>query len=98
MTCQLLQLGLQRLVWRLIGLLQTESETEIKCLCVWGGGQNVNIYRLNAQLHSLSVEFNGFIIISFLVFLKGLSDEEVGAFEVQLLPGLERVALLGLDC
>lgn len=36
-------------------------------------------YCLNAQFHSLSVQFNSFIIIPLLVFLKGLGDEEVGA-------------------
>lgn len=57
----------------------------------------VEIYRLNAQLHSLSVQFDGFIIISLLVFLKSLGDQEVGTLKVHLLPGFQWVALLGLD-
>lgn len=57
----------------------------------------MKIYRLNAQFHSLSVQFNGFVVISLLVFLKGLSDQEVGTFQVHLLPGLQGVALLCLD-
>lgn len=54
-------------------------------------------HRINAKLHSLSVQFNGFIIISLLVFLEGLGDQEVGTLQVHLLPGLQWVTLLCLD-
>lgn len=53
-------------------------------------------YSVNTQLHSLSVQFNGFIIISLLVLLKGLGDQEVGTLQVHLLPWLQRVIVLRL--
>lgn len=46
------------------------------------------IYRFNAELHSLSVQFNGFITVSFLILLKSLGDQEVGPLHVHLLSGL----------
>lgn len=51
-------------------------------------------YRLNAQLHRLSVQFNSFIVVSFLVFLKSLSNQEVGPLKIHLLPGLQGVNFL----
>lgn len=54
-------------------------------------------YRLNAQLHSLSVQFYSFIIIPLLIFLKGLGNQEVGTLQIYLVAGFQRVALLGLD-
>lgn len=53
-------------------------------------------YTGDAELHSLSVQFNGFIVVSLLIFFKGLRDQEVGALQVHLLPGLQRVVLLSL--
>lgn len=82
----------------------TEGDTNVKgnrhkslWLREWRQLERVKIYRLNAQFHSLSVQFNGFIIIFLLIFLKGLSDQEVGTLQVHLLPGLQGVALLCLD-
>ena len=82
------------------------SDMNMKCLeFMWAaqvtfspsGEREGKRYRLNAQLHSLSVQLDGFIVVSLLVFLKGLSDQEVGPLHVHLLPGLQRVALLCLD-
>ncbi|MEQ2196892.1 hypothetical protein XENOCAPTIV_017169, partial [Xenoophorus captivus] len=48
-------------------------------------------------LHSLSVEFYSFIIVPFLIFLKGLGNQEVGTLQIHLVVGFQRVTLLGLD-
>lgn len=61
------------------------------------GGQGGGTYCVYAQLHSLSVQFNGLVVISLLVLLEGLGDQEVGSLQVHMLPGLQRVALLGLN-
>lgn len=50
--------------------------------------------RLNAQLHRLSVQLNRLVVVSFLVFLKSLSNQEVGSLQIHLLPGLQGVHFL----
>lgn len=53
-------------------------------------------HRLDAQLHRLRVQLHGLLVVPLLVLLEGLRDQEVSALQVQLLPGLERVAPLSL--
>lgn len=55
-------------------------------------------YRLDAELHGLHVELDGLVSVGLLVLLEGLGDQEVGSLQVHLLPGLQRVATLCLDC
>ena len=55
-------------------------------------------HRLDAQLHSLSVQLNGLVPVALLVLLEGLGDQEVGSLQVDLLLGLQRVAALSLNC
>lgn len=53
-------------------------------------------HRFYAQLHGLSVQLDGFVVIPLLVLFEGLRDQEVGALQVHLLPRLQRVAPLCL--
>ena len=55
-------------------------------------------HRLDAQLHSLSVQLNGLVPVALPVLLEGLGDQEAGSLQVDLLPGLQRVAALSLNC
>lgn len=61
-----------------------------------GENERGKTYSADAQLHSLSVQFDGFVVIPLLVFFESLGDQEVGTLQVHLLPRLQRVALLGL--
>lgn len=57
----------------------------------------VTTHRLNAQFHSLSVEFNGLVCIFLLILFKSLCHQKVRPLQIQLLLTLQRVTALCLN-